>query len=230
LKFLNKNIEAVLFDMDGVLIDSYNMHKKALELTAAEYGFNVSESDFISIFGKTSFEGMSSLPYTKGWSKEKIIEFNDKQDGMFRKVFAKEPALIPGALEFVKKLDSLNIPLAIGTSAPKANAEVFIESLNLNGLFKSIVSGDDVKKGKPDPAIYLKCAEQLKANPENCIVFEDSIMGIRSGKAANMFVIALSTTHDKSDLKEADCIIKHFSDAALEKVLIINWVQQTKSN
>ena len=222
MKFLNKNIEAVLFDMDGVLIDSYNMHKKALELTAAEYGFNVSESDFISIFGKTSFDGMSSLPYTKGWSFEKITEFNDKQDGMFRKVFVKEPLLISGALEFARKLDANNIPIAIGTSAPRANAEVFIESLNLDGLFKSVVSGDDVANGKPAPEIYLKCAEQLNANPENCIVFEDSIMGIRSGKAANMFVIALSTTHDLSELKEADCIIKHFNDEELEKVLKIN--------
>jgi beta-phosphoglucomutase len=222
LKFLDKKIEAILFDMDGVLIDSYEMHKKGLELTSAEYGFKVSEADFISIFGKTSYEGMKSLPYCKDWSKEKIMEFNDKQDGMFRKIFRDKPALIAGALEFAREMKSNGLLMAIGTSAPRANAEVFIDSLNLDGLFKTIISGDDVANGKPNPEIYLKCAELMKIKPEHCLVFEDSIMGIQSGKAANMSVIALSTTHKKNELSAADYIVRDFRDEQLKKILKYN--------
>ncbi len=207
--------------MDGVLIDSYKIHKKALELTADEYGFKVKEEEFVSIFGKTSYEGMRSLPYCKDWSREKITEFNDKQDGKFRELFQKDPQYVLGAQDFLRKVYISGISLAIGTSAPKENAEVVMKAINFNGLFRTVVTGDDVKKGKPDPEIYLKCAELLALDPASCLVFEDSIMGIHSAKTAGMKVIALSTTHKKDELKEADFVVRNFMDYDLESVLKI---------
>jgi beta-phosphoglucomutase-like phosphatase (HAD superfamily) len=219
MKFLNNNIEAVIFDMDGVLIDSYNTHKEALEIVAAEYGFKATENDFVSLFGKTGFEGMRTLNYCEGWSDEKILEFCDKQDAMFRKIFKKNPLLIEGSLEFAEKLFGFGIPIAIGTSAPKENVEIFFDSLNIHHLFKNFISCDDVSKGKPDPEIFIKCAELINKKPESCLVFEDSLMGVEAGKAAKAFVIALSTTHKETELTKADYIINHFKDEKLNKII-----------
>ncbi len=219
MKLLDKNISGVIFDMDGVLIDSYLLHKRALELTAKEYGFSVSEEEFISIFGKTSYEGMKSLPYCNDWSFEKITEFNDKQDAKFRELFKESPQYVLGAIDFARKALFSGLSLAIGTSAPKENAQVFLDSINFVGLFSSVVTGDDVKKGKPDPEIYLKCSEQLGISPADCLVFEDSLMGIESAKAAGMTVIALSTTHKKEELKSADFVVRNFMDYDLDNLV-----------
>ena len=219
MKFLDNNIEAVIFDMDGVLIDSYPMHKEALEIVAGEYGFKVNESDFVSVFGKTGFEGMRSLEYCKDWSDEKILEFCDKQDMGFRKIFKKKPILIEGSIEFANKLFSFGIPIAIGTSAPRENVDLFLDSLNVSHLFKNIISCDDVLKGKPDPEIFIRCADLTNKKPESCLVFEDSLMGVQAGKAANAFVIALATTHTENELTNADYIISHFKDEKLNKII-----------
>lgn len=212
---MSNKINAFIFDMDGVLIDSYAMHKKALELTAKEYGFIVSEDEFVSIFGKTSYEGMKSLKYCKDWSDEKIYEFNEKQDGKFRELFKKNPKFIDGALDFIKKLYDKKFLIGIGTSAPRENAIAFVDVIGSNGYFKSIITGDDVKKGKPDPEIYIKCSSALSQKPENCLVFEDSVMGIKSAKSAGMKVIGLTTTHNEKELSEADFIINNFKDKRL---------------
>ena len=219
MKFLNNNIEAVIFDMDGVLIDSYNIHKEALEIVAKEYGFKVSENDFLNLFGKTGFEGMRSLQYCKDWDDEKILEFCDKQDMNFRKIFKKRPALIEGSIEFAEKLFSLGIPIAIGTSAPRGNVEIFLDSLNINHLFKNIITCDDVSKGKPDPEIFIRCAELTNKKIETCLIFEDSLMGVQAGKVAKAFVIALTTTHKENELTNADYIISHFKDEKLNKII-----------
>ena len=219
MKFLDNNIEAVIFDMDGVLIDSYSMHKEALEIVAEEYGFQVTESDFVSLFGKTGFEGMRSLQYCKDWNDEKILEFCDHQDKMFRKIFKKKPVLIEGAIEFAENLFTAGIPTAIGTSAPRENVEIFLDLINVRHLFKNFVSCDDVSKGKPDPEIFIRCAELTNKKPENCLVFEDSLMGVEAGKSAKAFVIALSTTHKEYELTNADYIISHFKDEKLNKII-----------
>lgn len=219
MKFLDNNIEAVIFDMDGVLIDSYPIHKEALEIVAAEYGFTVTEDDFISMFGKTGFEGMRSLDHSKDWDDEKISEFCNKQDMMFRKIFKKRPALIEGSIEFAEKLFALGIPIVIGTSAPKGNVEIFLDSANVRHLFKNFISCDDVSKGKPDPEIFLRCAELTNKEPKNCLIFEDSLMGVEAGKAAGAFVVALSTTHKIDDLANADYIISDFKDEKLNKII-----------
>jgi beta-phosphoglucomutase-like phosphatase (HAD superfamily) len=219
VKFLNNNIEAVIFDMDGVLIDSYSMHKEALEIVAGQYGINVTKSDFVSLFGKTGFEGMRSLPYCKNWNDEKVLEFCDKQDAAFRKIFKKKPVLIEGSLDFAEKLFNFGIPMAIGTSAPRGNVEIFLDSLNINHLFKNVITCDDVLKGKPEPEIFIRCAELTNKKPEHCLVFEDSLMGVQAGKAANSFVIALATTHAENELTKADYIISHFKDEKLNKII-----------
>jgi HAD superfamily hydrolase (TIGR01509 family) len=219
VKFLDNNIEAVIFDMDGVLIDSYSIHKEALEIVAEEYGFTVTDADFKGLFGKTGFEGTRSLQYCKDWSDEKIIGLCDKQDMMFRKIFKERPALIEGSIEFAEKLVNSGIPIAIGTSAPGGNVKIFLDSTNVNHLFRNIISCDDVLKGKPDPEIFIRCAELMNKKSENCLVFEDSLMGVRAGKAAKAFVIALSTTHEKSELTDADYIITHFKDEKLDKII-----------
>jgi beta-phosphoglucomutase len=212
IKEIWKNTQAVIFDMDGVLIDSYSLHKNVWNSISEKHGFVLDDIEFTKLFGLTSYEGVRSIKQLKGLSDMELDNFVAMTDARFREVFVTQVKLIKGSLEFVKKLKENNFPTGIGTSAPKENVRVFLDSLKINDLFDVIVSGDDVSKGKPDPEIYLKASNSLSIEPEKCLVFEDSLMGITSAKRAGMLCVALSTTHASEDLSIADHVIPDFSN------------------
>jgi beta-phosphoglucomutase len=212
MKNVWREVKAVIFDMDGVLIDSYNIHMRALNTISNERGFKVSDDEFKRLFGLTSEEGIRLLEKMKGFSKGQLDDFVCISDEKFRDFFTEEVKIINGSLDFVRILKNKNILTGIGTSAPHENVDVFLDSLNVRELFDVIVSGDDVSKGKPDPEIYLKASKILCIEPKNCMVFEDSLMGITSAKGAGMYCTALTTTHKADELKIADFIINDFEN------------------
>lgn len=111
--------------------------------------------------------------------------------------------------------------MAIATSGIQVNIDFMFEHLPIKQYFTKIINSGDIEKGKPDPEIFLKTAAELGVAPEHCIVFEDSISGVQSGKSANMKVVALTTTHSKDELKEADLVIKDYKELNFKKLLSI---------
>ena len=117
---------------------------------------------------------------------------------------------MPGLVPFLQKLQAARIPTAIATSAPRTNVDFTLNHTGTGKFFKTILDESFVSRGKPDPEIYLKAAAAIGFAPANCIVLEDSLSGVKSGKAAGCKVLAITTTHSAEELHEADAIIADF--------------------
>jgi beta-phosphoglucomutase len=202
---------AFIFDMDGVIVDSNPFHKLSLKQFCKKYGRDLSEEQLIEkIYGRTNKDW---LPNVFGnLDAEKLRQYADEKEALFRELYKDDITLVDGLEAFLKKLDAEKIPRAIATSAPRANVDFTLTKTGTEKFFPTILDDSFVSKGKPDPEIYLKAAAALGYKPENCIVFEDSLSGVKAGKAAGCKVVGITTTHTTQELKETDLNIDNFID------------------
>lgn len=209
---------AFIFDMDGVLVDSNPTHKIALKQFCRAHGYELSEQQLREkIYGRTNRDWLLNL--FGDLSEEKIRQYADEKEALFRQLYHDiEP--VAGLITFLKKLDKGGIPRAIATSAPRANVDFTLERTHMEPFFSTILDDSFVTKGKPDPEIYLKTAAALGFNPSDSIVFEDSLSGVKAGKAAGCKVVGITTTHTREELSETDLIIDDFAD--LEPELLVS--------
>jgi beta-phosphoglucomutase len=206
-----KHEHAFLFDMDGVIVDSNPAHKIALKQFCQKYGHDLSEEQLREkIYGRTNKDW---IPVVFGnISEDQQRRFAEEKEALFRQIYADSIKPVDGLLSFLEHLQKLGIPKAIATSAPKANVDFTLSKTATARFFETILDESFVSKGKPDPEIYLKTAKALKFEAPKCIVLEDSLSGVKSGKAAGCKVVAITTTHKASELHEADEIIENFID------------------
>lgn len=200
---------AFLFDMDGVIVDSNPVHKIALKQFCEEHGFHLTEEQLhTKIYGRTNKDW---IPVVFGdITKEQIARYAAEKEKLFRDLYAGTIEPLKGLLPFLQKLDNYGLQRAIATSAPRENVDFTLEKTGVGSYFQVILDESFVERGKPDPDIYLKTAAALGYDPKNCIVLEDSISGVKSGKSAGCKVVALTTTHTKEELTEADMAIPDF--------------------
>jgi beta-phosphoglucomutase family hydrolase len=188
-------LEAVIFDWDGVVVDSSSAHKASWEQLAEERNLVLPEDHFTLSFGRVN---KVIIPEIFRWTldPEQIKELADRKELLYREIL-KETGLepLPGALDLFNNLRDAGIPMAVGTSTPLENVKAVIEMIGAQDNFDAIISSEDVSRGKPDPEVFLKAASALGAAPENCVVFEDAIYGIQAALAAGMKAVALTTTH-----------------------------------
>ncbi|MEJ1236534.1 HAD family phosphatase [Chryseolinea sp. T2] len=198
-----------IFDMDGVLIDSNPTHTIALRQFCREHGFELTEQQLREkIYGRTNRDWLLNL--FGNLPDETVKRYAYEKEALFRKIYTDIKPL-EGLLAFLKKMDTLGIPRAIATSAPRANVDFTIEHTGIGPYFKTILDDSFVTIGKPNPEIYLKSAEALGLDPRNCVVFEDSLSGVKAGKAAGCKVVGLTTTHTNEELSETDFNIDNFN-------------------
>jgi beta-phosphoglucomutase len=209
------NEKGVIFDMDGVLIDSAAAHKQAWFELAEREGYPISDQIFTGIFG---LQNPSILAILSGRQlpAAQIIEFSDWKEQRYRDIIAETVDLAPGGYRLLKQLKDAGFHLAIGSSAPKANIDLIINKLQLSKYFQAFVSSEDTTRGKPAPDTFLVAAVKLNLAPANCVVVEDAVHGVKAGKAAGMKVVALTTTTDRSNLHEADLIVNSLDDLKAE--------------
>ncbi len=201
---------AFIFDMDGVLIDSNPFHKIALQQFCKEHGHDLNEAQLREkIYGRTNKDWLRNL--FGDIDKSLLVKYADEKEALFRELYIKDVHALEGLIPFLSKLKDQEIPMAIATSAPRANVDFTIQYANLGGYFDTILDESFVNKGKPDPEIYLKTAQALGFDPTNCIVFEDSLSGIESGKAAGCKVVGITTTHTRKELNKTDFIMDNFN-------------------
>lgn len=206
-----KNNFAVIFDMDGVIVDNYLFHKKAWKNFCDKYKLDFEKAFRSKVFGGTNRDHLETF-FERSLSSEEVFMYETEKESMYRDLYRSHIQSVPGLKDFLKELLNLNIPIALATSSPAVNVKFVLSSVNLTAFFKVILDASHVTMGKPDPEIYMKSSALLNMPPENCIVFEDSKNGITAAQAAGMKVVALTTTHPADELPEVDMVIENFKD------------------
>jgi beta-phosphoglucomutase len=215
-----ENDFGVIFDMDGVLVDSNPAHKEVIKQFCKKYQKDVTE-DFLRqrVYGRTNKEW---IPEVFGDLPEKYSEkLADEKEKMFRDMFEPDKHIIPGLIGFLGKLRQSGIKCVLATSAPKENAVFILSELGIEKYFIAVLDSSDVNKGKPEPDVYLKAAKKAGYPPEKCIIFEDSIAGVEAGLRAGAKVIGITTTHHADELSECSKVISNFKEVTVADLLDI---------
>lgn len=201
---------AFIFDMDGVIIDSNPFHKISLKQFCKKYSHDLTEEQLRErIYGRTNKDWLTNV--FGQLEPEQLKKYADEKEALFRELYQNDIKPLEGLVAFLEKMDEQKVPRAIATSAPRANVDFTLTKTKTGKYFSTILDESFVQRGKPDPEIYIKTATALKFNPGHCIVFEDSLSGVKSAKAAGCKVVGITTTHTHEELHETDLVIDNFS-------------------
>ena len=199
-------LRGVIFDLDGVLIDTSQFHKDAWYMMTDEEGLNFSGELFYSTFGMQNYQIIPMMT-SRDLTDKDISQMSDRKEQLFRKLIEGRLKLLKGAEDLIIDLKDRGFRLSIGSSTTKLNMDFIAENLSIFNCFDAIVIGEDVTNGKPTPDTFLKAADKLSLQPRCCVVVEDAVQGVEAGKTAGMAVVAVTTTRKRIDLKQADMIV-----------------------
>ena len=212
---MEKIIKAVIFDLDGVIIDSNPEIEKFWHHWARKTNRQLTREHITEhIHGRKGVETLAALfSDVSDETKEAIIKDAINFDSQM------DPSPIGGIYHFIQQLHALKIPLGLVTSSHNKRAQLMLEKQNLNACFDAHITAEDVTKGKPDPQPYLAIAEKLQQQPAYCLVFEDAISGVLSAKAAGMEVIGINLEEGAENLLSngAACVVANFEELALKQ-------------
>jgi beta-phosphoglucomutase len=207
--------KGVIFDLDGVLIDTGEFHKQSWYDLAQKQGLDISDEIFYSTFGMQNYQ---IIPILAGRSlpAEDIERLSEWKESCYRELAAGKLTLLAGAETLIKDLKNKDFLLAIGTSTPRVNVTFILEQVPSLNCFDAFITGEQVSKGKPHPDTFLKAAEKLLLGQDRCVVVEDAVQGVEAGKAAGMAVVAVTTTRNREDLQQADLIVDSLAELKAE--------------
>jgi beta-phosphoglucomutase len=215
---------AVIFDMDGVLIDTYQAHFQSWQQMAAESGVSMTEPQFAQSFGRTSREIIGSLWGPGRFQAAEIARLDARKEELFRRIIAADFPRMPAARELLVALHRAGFLLAIGSSAPPENVDLALDRMEAESLFEAVVTGQDIRRGKPDPQVFLTAAARLRVPPEWCAVVEDAPAGIAAALAAEMTAIGLASTgRTRAELAAAHLVVdslRELSPAVIEDLIV----------
>ncbi len=212
---------AIIFDMDGVIVDTNPFHIEAFKNFFRKHKVTFDEGDFIEhIYGKHNSYILSHF-FKRPIIGEELLAFEGEKEGHFRELYAKSIEPLKGFDAFLAALKSKGISTAVATSAPRANLDLVANHLGLYPKMESLLSSENVSHHKPHPEVYLKSAQNLGVAPEDCVVFEDSHSGVSAALAAGCKVIGVMTSHQKIELPPCDDYIADFTKMSVEKILNI---------
>lgn len=195
----------VIFDMDGVLIDSYSAHFLSWQRMLRNHGLDITGDQFGSTFGQTNHDIFSSLYSTI--LPEDYPALAEEKESAFRDVISADFPEMDGASELIARLHEAGAILAIGSSGPPENLAVLLEKIPGGQYFTAVTNGSEITRGKPDPEVFVMTARKIGLAPAQCVVVEDAVAGVRAGKGAGCAVVALTGTARREQLFEADIIV-----------------------
>jgi beta-phosphoglucomutase len=197
---------AVIFDMDGVLIDSYDAHFAGWKAMYRELGLDYGEKDFAADFGRTSRDILFRR-FGDQLTDARLHELDERKEALFRDSLRKQFTAMDGSLELIDALATAGFRIGVGSSAPPENIDLCLEKLGRRKTIAAIVTGKDVTRGKPDPQVFQLAARRLEVEPASCAVVEDAVHGIEAANRAGMKSVALVGTATREQLSEADLIV-----------------------
>ena len=198
-------LEAVIWDMDGVLLDSRLTHYQSFQAILGKLGLEIREDLFLSMFGAPN-EDIINQASQYAFSEDEVVRMSIEKDQYFCKLIAEQAVYLPDVEKWLKQFSEDGIPQALASSGSWENINTIMDALHARQYFKTLVSGDD-KIGKPDPYVFLQAAGDLGVRPESCLVVEDSQVGLQAAEAAGMKILAVATTNSPENLKKADLVL-----------------------
>jgi beta-phosphoglucomutase len=215
---------AVILDMDGVIIDSNPFHRIVWKEFLEKHGIIVEEPMFKNvIFGTPGDQSIRNLLQPPELTAEQVSLYLEEIDTSYRSLISGSEQIFPvnGLNNFLDFIKELGFKIALATSAPPENISLILERLGITEYFDVIVDKTQVTRGKPDPEVYLKTVENLKTDNDYCVVFEDSLSGVRSAIQAGIRVIGVTTSHSAEELSQAGTFlnIDDFNDPSLPEML-----------
>lgn len=210
---------AVIFDVDGVLVDSYDAHFQSWQQLALRYDRVCTEADFAAGFGRTSREVLQMQWSDANLSDEQIEQLDLEKEAIYREIVDQNFPVMPGAIELINQLTDQGIPFAMGSSGPPENTVLAAEKLGVAKTLSAMVTGADVQFGKPHPEVFLTAAAKMNLPSERCLVIEDAPAGIEAAKRAGMFCVGFASRgRTAEDIQQADLKITALKELSIEKI------------
>jgi beta-phosphoglucomutase family hydrolase len=207
-----------IFDWDGVIINSAEHHEWSWERLAAEIGKTLPEGHFKAGFG---MKNEVIIPEMLKWTADpgEVRRFSLRKEAIYREVVRERGIVaLPGVENWLRQLRDAKIPCVIASSTHRENILVSLGMLGLESFFDSIVTAEDVKRGKPDPEVFLTAAKRIGVGPGGGVVFEDALVGIAAAHAAGMRVAAVATTNPKEALAHADWVVDRLDELTVAQI------------
>jgi beta-phosphoglucomutase len=205
---MSNPVYAAIFDMDGVLVDTYHAHFQSWLEVARSAGLTFTEEQFAPTFGRTSREIIAKFWGPQLTNEAEIAALDAQKEAAFRRIISRDFPAMPGAGKLLADLRAAGFALAIGSSGPPENVALVLEKLCAGSLFGAVVTGMDVTRGKPDPQVFLLAAQRLGVPPARCVVIEDAAPGVDAAHAAGMRCVGLvSTGRTPQELSAADMVV-----------------------
>jgi beta-phosphoglucomutase len=208
-------LEAVIWDMDGVLADTARYHFLAWRETFAKRGIAFTDEDFKRGFGIRNDNIIRNV-LGKQITKDEIEKIAQEKEAAFRRLIGNDIKPLPGAIELLGQLHDRGIKMAIASSTVPENIRLITDRLGIAKYFEAVITGHDVTEGKPSPQVFLLAAQRLGVEPKNCLVFEDAVAGVKAARSAGMHCVALTSSHPRAKLGEADLVVDTLEDISVE--------------
>jgi len=212
-------LRGVIWDMDGVLVDTGEFHFQSWMDTLTNYGIPFSREIFNNTFGMNN-EGILKLLMGEDFNSEIVTEISERKETSFRQAIRGQVKTLPGVLPLLDSIKSIYIPQAIGSSGPQKNIDAIVEELGLKIYFQALISAAQMPS-KPDPTVFLTAAQSIRAPAAHCVVIEDAIAGIEAAHRAEMKCVAVTTTNPASALQNADVIVDNLNDISIDKLIAL---------
>jgi len=215
---------AIIWDVDGTLVDTAALHFDAWVKLSAEVGRPFTHADFAATFGRRNPEIIRFL-LGGDLTDDQIADLGERKEEYYRAEASKGVDLLPGVQAMLEAFHERGIPQAIGSSAPRGNLEMILDLTKSRPFFAAVVAMEDTKRGKPDPEVFLQAAARLKTEPRHAIVFEDAVAGVQAAKAGGMKSVAVRFVghHSEAALQDAgaDMIVSNLELVTAAEVLAL---------
>jgi beta-phosphoglucomutase len=210
---------AALFDMDGTLVDNTPYHFKSWQALYKKYGKGglSKETYYKEISGVPVMETIRRV-FGEGRDEAQLKALLNEKEEYYRKIYAPYLAPINGLENFLTELKNAGVKMAMGTSATVADIDFVLNKIPIRDDFNVIINASMVTKPKPDPQVYLKAAQCLNMPPDKCVVFEDSLAGVKSANNAGMKVVGITTSHTAAGLQPVNLVINDYSELTVQKI------------
>jgi beta-phosphoglucomutase len=218
---LSTTDDAVIWDVDGTLVDTAEFHYQAWVELARQIGRPFTRADFTSTFGWRNPEIIRRVFGTQ-YNEHEVADLGDRKEELYRAAARQGVSLLPGVRALLEALHAAGFKQAIGSSAPRGNLDLILELTQTERFFDAVVSMEDTQRGKPDPQVFQVAAARLGVVPAHCVVVEDAAAGVQAAKAGGMKCIAVSFVGHHSDdaLKKAgaDLVVKTLEEVSLPMI------------